>query len=40
MFAVINLKFKQRYFHTEIYPKGVDGMANSVDQDHTTSGVV
>ena len=33
MFAVITLKFKQRYFQRKICPKGADGMANSVDPD-------
>ena len=35
MFAVINLKFKQRFFHREIYPKCADRMANSADPDKT-----
>ena len=36
MFGVITLKFKQKTsFHTEICPKGADGMANSVDPDKT-----
>ena len=33
MFAVNTLKFEQRCLGEEIYPKGADGMANSVDPD-------
>ena len=35
MLAVITLKFKQKLFHGEIYPKGADGMAKSIDPDQT-----
>ena len=38
---IITLKFKQkRSLHTEICPKGADGMANSADPDQTPIGAV
>ena len=35
MFAVINLKFKQRFFHREINTKCAVRLANSADPDQT-----
>ena len=35
MFAVINLKFRQRFFNREIYPKCTDRIANRADPDQT-----
>ena len=35
MFAKILLKQTKMFFHRELYPKGANGMANSVDPDQT-----